>query len=250
MHSFAHKAPHVAALLTNNDLRSYVNTAALLAKTPEAIKVFEVSNYKDFDILNNSAYKGNQWSPKYFGGAIEFLAECFFEVFGSKFNLMGIKSTDDYDSTISDTGVDHKAVTMVEKKYGGTRVARPLSPVYIQTKGVLNPRYEFSTNDGSRLPNFFMNAQVQALQSGAAYSARYILFTTGKGLHYKLNENSGELCEVVNYTAISRLVDDNVVFWNTMRDKVGVDIQQVSSYIDIEASLNIKENADALGQDS
>lgn len=246
MHSFAKKAPHASQLLANNDLGSYINTAGQLAKTVEAIKVYEVGNYKDFDIINNPAYKGKQWSPKYFGSAIEFLAECFLEVFGAKFNIMNVKSTDDYDDAMSDGGVDHYAVSMVEKNIGGTRVAKPLSPVYIQTKGVLNPRYEFSTNDGARLPNFFMNAQVQALKAGAAYSARYVLFTTGKGLHYKLDQNSGQICEVINYSAIKRLVDNNVVFWNTMREKMGVSIQEYVCYNDPEAILNRKSNDDQL----
>jgi hypothetical protein len=240
MHSFGKKVPNAKELLAGNTLREFIANANALASDKKSIKVFETGEYKDFKQLNPNGSK--TWSPHYFGGAVEFLAECFFEVFGAKYNLAGIKSTDDYDEAMDDGGVDHMAHTLTKKNYGKTRVAKVGAPVYIQTKGTLDPRKEFTTNDGARLPNFFMNAQSKAINSGAAYSARYILFTTGKGIHWKLNENSGELCEVVNFTAIKKLVDGNVVFWNTMRAKAGAPEQKFDSPVDPEAACNIIEN--------
>jgi hypothetical protein len=122
------------------------------------------------------------------------------------------------------------------------RRAEPMAPVYIQTKGTLNPRKEFTTNDGARLPNFFMNAQAQALEEGAAYTARYILFTTGKGIHWRLDNNSGGMAEVVNFREIAKHVDGNVVFWNALRKKAKVKIQEVSRAVDPTASLNRQMN--------
>jgi hypothetical protein len=246
MHSFAVKAPHAEELLESNTLMKYIHSAARLAKTAEAIRVFETGNYKDFEILNDSSYRGAQWSAKYFGGAIEFLAETFFQVFGAKFNIQDVKSIDDFDGFETDSGVDHKGTSIWEQKLGNTRVATPLAPVFIQTKGVLNPKKEFMTNDGARLPNFFMNAQVQALHLGRSYSARYILFTTGKGIHYKLDNNSGNICEVINYGKICKLVDNNIPFWDIMRDKMSVPAHFVGydalGKTDPEAEWNISMN--------
>lgn len=240
MHSFGKKVPNADELLAGNTLKEFIAHANRLSSAKASIKVFETGEYKDFQQLNPSGSK--TWSPHYFGGAVEFLAECFFEVFGAKYNLAGIKSTDDYDDAMDDGGVDHVASTLTQRNYGNTRVARTGNPVYIQTKGTLNPRKEFTTNDGARLPNFFMNAQSKAIASGTAYSARYILFTTGKGIHWKLNQNSGELCEVVNYGAIKKLVDGNVLFWNTMRTKCSVTEHAFKTHIDAEAVCNIETN--------
>lgn len=241
MHSFALKAPHVDQLLKGNKLADYVKSAAALAKTPEAIRVFEAGDYKDFKILNDPTYKGKQWSAHYFGGAIEVLAETFFEVFGAKYNIQNFKSTDDFDDPMEDTGVDHFAESIFQQRCGNTRVAQALSPVYIQTKGTVNPRKEFTSNDGARLPNFFMNAQARAIASGHAYTARYILFTTAKGLHYRLKANSGDMCEIINYNAIRKLTDSNVSFWNKMREKMNVETQEVPSSMDPEAAYNVKK---------
>ena len=50
--------------------------------------------------------------------------------------------------------------------------------------------------------------------NGCAYSTRYILFTTGKGLHWKLEQNTCDDIEVVNYQKISKKIDNNIIFWN------------------------------------
>lgn len=221
MHSFALKAPYATDILSEPTLKRYVHNAAIAAKTKEAIEVYEIDSYKDFDELNGDGFK-SAWSPKYFGYAIEFLAEHFFEVFGSKFNIGNVVSGNDYENVISDGGVDHYGISLAEQKIG-YRKCRAGDTVFIQTKGVLNPRYEFTTNDGARLPNFFMNAQAQALRIGQSYRARYVLFTTGSGIHYALDNNSGNLAEVINYKKISQLVDNNIVFWNGMRKKMGLE---------------------------
>ena len=159
-------------------------------------------------------------------------------------NLTDIQSTDDWDDAAQDTGVDHYAVSLKDKTMGrgSNRCAKPMSPVFIQTKGTLNAKKEFSTNDGARLPNFYMNAFSQARQQGASYSARYILFTTGKSLHYILDNNSGNVTEVVGFREISQHVDNNVAFWNAMRRKATVAEEHYEAPMDAEANLNLKTN--------
>ena len=147
------------------------------------------------------------------------------------YNIQNFKSVEDFKEAGSDTGVDHYAESISEKKTIRYQLIKPGSPVYIQTKGTINSKKEFKTNDGSRIPNFMMNAQSQAISQGHAYSARYVLFTTGKGLHYVLNNNSGQKIEVINYAKISKLVDNNVMFWNTLRSKMGIEEQEYSAPI-------------------
>ena len=226
MHSFAKQAPHRGNLLTKNTLKDFVRVARKLSETKEAIKVYEVGQYKDMLDINGNVVPGS-WSPHYFGAAVEFLCETYFEVFGAEYNLGNVRSTDSYEDSESDTGVDHYAESLMHKK----------------TKGTLDPRKEFTTNDGARLPNFYMNAQAQALEDGAAYTARYILFTTGKGLHYKLDANSGGMTEVVGFSEIKRHVDGNTVFWNAMRKKAKVKQQKVTAPVDPNAKLNSETNA-------
>jgi hypothetical protein len=239
MHSFAKQAPLRDKLLKGNTLKEYVKTARIIAEDKKAIKVYEVGNYKDFLNVPGS------WSAHYFGASIEFLCETYFEVFGAKYNLGDIKSADDFKDAEEDTGVDHYAQSLSHKALSGSqnyRRAEPMSPVFIQTKGTLDPRKEFTTNDGARLPNFFMNAQAQALERGCAYTARYILFTTGKGIHWKLENNSGGLAEIVNFREISKHVDNNTLFWNAMRKKAKVRAQKVVTSVDTGAELNAFEN--------
>lgn len=236
MHSFAKKAPLAGELLQDNNLRDFINNAALNAQRREVIDVYSTDNFKANDEVIGSAFT-EQWSPEYFGAAVEFLAECFFEEFGARFDLEFDFSVEDYDSADVDKGIDHYAKSIRQKRILPTRETRFGSPVYIQTKGTLNPRKEFKTNDGARLPNFFMAAQAEAMNEGYAYQARYVLFTTGKGLHYKLNENSGKICEVINYNTIRKYVDGNVEFWNTMRRKMSISEQSYKVEIDVEAGL-------------
>ena len=57
MHSFALKCPNAEELLQYNTLSKFVKASARLATTAEAIKVYEVGSYKDFEILNDSNFQ-------------------------------------------------------------------------------------------------------------------------------------------------------------------------------------------------
>lgn len=243
MHSFAKLAPHRAELLQSNKLKDFVKMARKLSETKEGIKAYETGHYKDMLNTDGSVIAGS-WSPHYFGGAIEFLAETYFEVFGAEYNMIDVASVEDFDNNGQDTGVDHYAVSLRNQAFGrnSNRAAKAMAPVFIQTKGTLDARKEFKTNDGARLPNFYMNAFSQARKGGHAYSARFILFTTGKGIHYILDDNSGNCTEVVAFKEISKHVDDNVVFWNALRKKAKVKIQKYTAPSDAEAVLNVQTN--------
>ena len=243
MHIFGVRAIHAEKLLEISTLKEYLARARFYAESVEAIKAFETGDYKSYSALTPGGLK--TWSPHYFGASIEFLAECFLEMYGSHFNVYDIKSVDDFESDESDTGVDHYAKTISPKLLKSknalvTRKALEGSPVYIQTKATANKNKMFKTNDGSRLPNFFMNAQSKAIADGVAYQARYILFTTGKGIHYVLDDNSGNKCEVINYNMITKRIDGNETFFNYMREKCNVKQVHVNT-LDVEAMCNNEE---------
>jgi hypothetical protein len=164
-------------------------------------------------------------APRYFGAGGEFLSECFFEVYGADYNLTGIVSYDDEEIARTDGGVDQEARSRKEKIYS-TRLntkAMPNSPIYIQVKTAVNPTKVFTTNDGSRIMNFFGHAQGLARAQGASYNARYILFTTGKELHWVLKRNTFDMIEVISFKDIKKRVDGDRVFWNRMREKFGLE---------------------------
>jgi hypothetical protein len=163
-------------------------------------------------------------APRYFGAGGEFLSECFFEVYGADYNLTGIVSYDDEEIARTDGGVDQEARSRKEKIYT-TRLntkAMPNTPIYIQVKTAVNPTKVFTTNDGSRIMNFFGHAQGLARAQAVSFNARYILFTTGKELHWVLKRNTFNMIEVVGYKDIKKRVDKDRVFWNHMRKKFGL----------------------------
>ena len=117
--------------------------------------------------------------------------------------------------------------------------------LYIQTKGTLNPTKEHMTNDGSRIMNFVGSSLSEACQSQDAYYMRLILFTLGKGLHFRLDENTGKKIEVVNYSEISRKIDKNPFFWNHIRRRLGLPTIDIARPTDPEGTA-IKMELDEL----
>jgi hypothetical protein len=163
-------------------------------------------------------------APRYFGAGGEFLSECFFEVYGADYNLTGITSYDDEEIARTDGGVDQEARSRKEKIYTKRLNTKAVvgSPVYIQVKTAVNPVKEFTTNDGSRIMNFYGHAQGLARAQGASYTARYLLFTTGGSLHWVLKRNTFDMIEVVNFQDIKKRINGDRVFWNRMREKFGL----------------------------
>jgi hypothetical protein len=87
-----------------------------------------------------------------------------------------------------------------------------------------------------------MNAMSSAIIGGKAYQARYIVFTTGAGLHYSLDKMSNNLLEVIGYRKIRALVNDDMVFLNILRDSVGlVSFPATISRVDPEYTIIQRE---------
>ena len=195
------------------------------------------------DYSEDGEFTGHIKAPRYFGAAVEALSETYFEVFGSEYNLAGYKSIDDVDEDLDDTGYDATAYTAKKKIYKGkiVKIAEPGNMVYVQIKGALNPVKEFTTNDGSRIMNFYGNSQGHARMLGQGNRARFVLFTTAKGLHYKLDNNTFNEIEVVHFNTISKKVDKNPVFWNAFFEKLGINTVKVEGPHDPDYDSIMKE---------
>jgi hypothetical protein len=195
----------------------------------------------DFD--NYKDYGSDQSCPTYFGMCVEWLAGHFLNHYGHLFNIKEVHMNDCEDNTTEDYGIDGIGVSVKEKM--DPRTGRKIlkgSPVYIQVKGTLNKTKEHKPNDGSRLPNFGMNAISSAIIEGKAYQARYIVFTTGAGLHYSLDKMSNNLLEVIGYRKIKALINDDMVFLNILRNSVGlITFPSLSSNVDAEYAIIQKE---------
>ena len=214
-HSFKTYCINPSDLLAKPKLDNYLKILKVQANDPAAL-----IPYHDKIPDENQQIQ----APRYFGAGGEFLAHCFFEFFGNDYNLFDVESIDNVDRELNDGGIDIEAKTIKEKIYKQQCHTKAIanSPVYIQVKTTTNRMREFMTNDGSNIMNFYGHAQGVARQSGHSFYARYILFTTGKGLHWKLDSNTQHMIIVINYNEIKRKIDDNEVFFNYMRDKFGL----------------------------
>jgi hypothetical protein len=204
-------------LLAEPTLYSYLKSLHKQGLSKPAQKLVEP--YKDYDVTDpNSA------SPMYFGLGVEILAEAYLQHYGGHLHgLMNVEMCASIGKTDIDLGVDGMAKTNKIIRFSKTgRVADKGNDVFIQVKGTRNATKVYTANDGSRIPNFTTNAFSTAIKTGQAYKARYILFTTGKDLHYTLNSMSGEMIEVINHDSIKRAVAGDEHFWNEFRLEVGV----------------------------
>jgi hypothetical protein len=240
MHSFYQYVIDAEALVKSQTLKGFNKELARQANTDEAVAKYQVLNR-----LIDEDY-GQFRSPLYYGGGVEFLAESYLDFFDSNYNLKEIVSMDDWDNPQRDRGSDHHAVSAKKEKYKTQGViSQPGSPVRIQTKGTLNSTKEHMTNDGSRIMNFVGSSLAEACKSQTAYSMRLILFTLGKGLHYRLEDNIFKKIEVINSSEISKKIDKNPFFWNHMRKRFGLPILDIAYPKDPEGNA-IKMELDEL----
>lgn len=217
-HIFTNVCIDFEEILSTPKFEKMLRTAYKQAKTNEAIRRTSLGEYKDHNDNND------EWSPMYYGLFVEWFAQEYLNHFGHLFNLSNVQMLEHVGSAEQDNGVDGTAISTNAKKGPIRTVAcKRGSPVYIQVKGTLNPTKEHTANDGSRLPNFFMNAYSTAIQTKCAYQARYIVFTTGKGLHYRLEDMCNHLVEVINFKKITKLVNGDHQFLNILRESVGLE---------------------------
>ncbi len=204
---------YVLAKPTVND---YLRRLHRQGQSEDAQKL--VQPYKDYslDVL--------EYSPMYFGMGVEILAEAYLKFYGGVHHAVtDIEMASQDGKPEVDLGVDGRARTICEYPLKKTRrIARSNSPVYLQVKGTLNSAKVYKANDGSRLTNFVSNATTHATKSGQAYQARYLLFTTGAGIHHVLDAMTNGFIEVIDYKKIKQLTRKDHVFWSAFREAVGL----------------------------
>lgn len=214
-HVFTNHCVDFAEILEQPTLDKMLKVVYKQSKTELARMRVDFANYKDYD--------ENEWCPAYFGMFVEWLAENFLNHYGHLFNIQAVTMTDSVGSSAQDYGIDGVGHSVKRSKLKTTcRAVDPNSPVYIQVKGTMDPKKEYRPNDGNRLPNFGCNAFSTAIVEGRAYQGRYVLFTTGKGIHFSMDKMFCGLVEVIGRKHIKALMDKDNVFLNKLRDAVGL----------------------------
>ena len=201
------------------------------SKTEEAKLRVDFVNYKD--------YGQDQSCPIYFGMFTEWLAWHFFNHYGRLFNVEGCEMMASEGNLEQDLGTDGRMRSIKRQLMSKTfRKAEKGSPVYLQVKGTMNKTKVYTANDGSRLPNFGTNAMSDAIKTGYAFQARYIVFTTGDSIHYTLDSMSNGMLEIVCYKDIKACIDMDWVFLNRLRSSVGLtEVAMGPCDIDPEAAM-------------
>ena len=236
-HVFENVCIDFEEILATPDFKHMLRVVQRQAKTTEAKQRTDISNYKD--------YNADEWSPMYFGMFVEWFAEQYLNFFGYLYNIANVEMLDAVGTAYQDNGVDGMGITLATKKQTSRTVIahKQGGPVYIQVKGTMNYNKEHMANDGSRLPNFTTNAMSSAIKNGTAYYTRYVLFTTAKGIHYRLKEMWNDMVEVIDIHKIAQLADNNQLFLNAMRIRVGLEPHSfVAPPIDQEAMFNLLES--------
>ena len=215
-HIFSNICINFDELLKEANLDKMLKAAYKQSKTEEAKKRTDVGNYKDYDT--------NEWNPKYFGMFSEWLCWHYLNHFGYEYNIHSTEMTDSVDGNTEDYGIDGVGLSIKRQLLQKTaRCAQANSPVYIQVKGTMNKTKIYLANDGSRIPNFGLNAMSEAIKTGRPQQARYIVFTTGQGSHYTLEDKMANgLFEVIGYNEISKRIKNNTVFLNRLRASVNL----------------------------
>lgn len=242
IHSWFHYCVDPGAFERCRTLAQFIGVLRKQSNRDEALVPYrERVRLEDLD--DDDEFVGALKAPRYFGAGFEAFSETFLRTFAHDYNLAEVISQDSVGEDVEDTGYDISAVSAKEKLYRGVinKRANTGSPVYIQVKGTLNPTRLFTTNDGSRIMNFYGNAQGQARSVGMAYQARYLLITSAKGLHYKLEANTQKDIEVINFSAIDRRVKNNPIFWNAFRDNLGLTLLPLSGRQDPEHECIMEE---------
>jgi len=218
MHSFSKYNVGAEQLVAKQTLKHYLAVLFKQANSPEG-----AIPYNDVEPSDDQKIK----APRYYGAGGEFLSYIFFKTFGHAYNVHNVLMTDDVEVAKEDGGCDGEAACRVSKLYDRKTMkilTSPGSPVFIQVKTTTNSQREFTTNDGSNIMNFFGNAQMKAAITGHSFQARYILWTTGKSLGWKLVENTGGFIEVISYSEIAKKIDNDPVFWNNVREAFNLPI--------------------------
>lgn len=237
-HTFEGRCLDFAAILSKPSLAHMLSAVKKQAHTHEAHQRTDPTYKANEDYPDSPP----EFCPAYYGGFTEWFAEKFLNYYGHKFNIAGVEMVDVVGSAEDDLGTDGRGVTMKDTKHHAISSITPVAgaKVHIQVKGSLNPTKEHKANDGSRLPNFIMNATTNSIVNGRAYRERYLLFTTAAGIHYKLKQMSNDILEVVNFQRIKKTMDGDIAFLNSMRKAVKLKTLPFADVpMDAEAEWNI-----------
>ena len=215
-HIFSNICTDFEPVLKEANLDKMLKAVYKQSKTEEAKKRIDIANYKDYDT--------DKWDPKYFGMFVEWLCWHYLNHFGHLYNIQATEMVDSVDSNSEDYGIDGMGLSIKRQLFqSSARCAQAGSPVYIQVKGTMNKTKVYKANDGSRIPNFGLNAMSEAIKTGRPQQARYIVFITGKELHYTLESKMANgLFEVIAYNEISKRIKNNTVFLNRLRASVNL----------------------------
>lgn len=207
-HRFPQHCVDSDALTKGRTIEAYVHALASQADDERASHAY----LRDIRGTDVSEHRGCYASPEYFGDGGEFLRHCFFDFFGSHFCLEDVWSVN-ADSGIldKDRGWDGGAVTSQSSSKHAW--AGEGDPVYIQDKTTEDFSRTYMTNDNSRIMNFVGAAAVDAIVKEHAQRSRFIVWTTGTGLHPVLDQNIGGRVEVVGYGKITQLANNCEDFW-------------------------------------
>jgi hypothetical protein len=221
-HVFVNLCIDFDSLLRHPDVTLMLREAKKQSQTPEAkTKMDARREFFKSDVTEDP----NEFCPAYFGAFGEWLCQHFLTYYGVDYNLHSVAMVDSEDSTEEDYGIDGRAVTSRTQSKSSKlvnmigRKANPGSVVFIQVKASMNPTKEYTPNDGSRLPNFFTSSMAESIEKGQAYQARYVIFTTGKGLHYSMNKMSHSMAEVIGIQEIKSRMNNDWAFLNYLREK-------------------------------
>lgn len=218
-HRFRKYCIEGSQLVEGKTLRYYVNELAKQAKTQRSVEIYGHTNKQKY--VNDPAYSRNSYlSPVYFGEGGEFLRHCYFEFFGHKYNLEAVWSVNKDHGAIADyLGWDGGAVSSKSSVNAIGVETSQGAPVYFQDKTTERFGHLYSMNDGSRLMNFFGSAALHAIATGQAEFARFIVWTSGKGMNKVLHRKTHGRVEVVGNDRISEDTDGNTAFWNYVAEK-------------------------------
>jgi hypothetical protein len=141
---------------------------------------------------------------KYLGDGFEFFCEALIKTHQYD-NRIGIAQYEPV--TKNDNGVDGYGVNL----FGEVCAVQP--KYRSNTKGLL-------TSEGDSLNSFITEASFEKnIQPSKRY--RHFVFTTAKGLHYYTDhEKFRGMVKCYGYDDISSLVDNNLHFWNFIREEI------------------------------
>ena len=204
-HRFSRHCVDPCALTLGRTVEAYIHELDTQSATRQAGDAY----YECMRKKKNSEVSSSSF---YFGDGGEFLRHCFLDFFGSHFSLREVWSVNADDGVLDeDIGWDGGATTSCDHMW-----AQEGGPVYIQDKTTRDFDKFFKINDGSKIMNFVGSAAMDAISREKGQQARFILWTTGRGVHHSLERSTAGRVEVIGYERITKLANNCEDFWQSV----------------------------------